>query len=107
MAKGAIQSKRAGIGKVEAEVGAHRLGRELDAPFAGIFQPYGEVGVKERKRQLLIAGFEVHPGIARVDVREARQTSGMAFGGRRLGYLGGLREQSVEIPFALADCAPG
>ena len=69
-AQAGLHPHDAGVGQVEAHVSARGLAAQADAPVAGILLPEGEVGIDQRKRQLLKAVLDVDAGVGGLKVRQ-------------------------------------
>jgi len=92
-----LQPHHTGVGKVKAHVGPGGLTSEPHTPVSRILLPEREVGVNQRKRQLLKTVLDVHARVGGLKVWQPQ--------GSGLVWSSGLRSRGskewVKIPTAI------
>jgi hypothetical protein len=97
--RGCIQLHDSRVCEVQAHVGARGLAAQPYPPDTGIFLPEREVGIDQRKRQLLNA-VEVDSGVGRGNVRKRRRVIAAAVERRTCLCCRGAEER-IQIPVPL------
>src|SRR5271170_1195907 len=96
--QGAVDAQHAGVGKVENQVGAHRLRAKVEFPRVLWSQRDGKIGVEERERLLLVAFLEIDARVFRLNVGKARSAAGVALARRGIWDMRCLHQNRSKIP---------
>jgi hypothetical protein len=94
----AVDAQHAGVGKIEIEIGAHRLRAKVQLPVISRSQRDGKVGIQERERLLLVALLEIDARVFRLDIGKARSAAGIALARGRVWDVRRLHQNRSKVP---------
>ena len=95
-----LQAHNTGIGLFEAEIGADGLATQPNAPLAGVLLFQRHFGVKQGKRQLFCAVFDVDPGVFGFKIRQREKPARPGSTLRGLGPRCSRAQKRIEVPLA-------